>query len=108
MALERSSSADVAVFTDEVQKYDGSLYNKFSKDYNNKYVTMNRWRQVSDKFDMILDWEASSKLFCILSDHSDHMETTWSLDHWTNFLAILAITVILWKQGCSCKDHMKS
>ena len=50
MASERGS-ADVADFMEEVQKYD-CLYNKFSKNYKNKYTKMNCWRKIADKFDM--------------------------------------------------------
>ena len=76
MALERSSSADVADFIGKVQKYDECLYSKFSKDYKNKYMNMNYWREVADKSDMIPDQAAFPMLIFILSDHSGHMETT--------------------------------
>ena len=62
MALERSSSADITDFTEEVKKYD-CLYNKFSKDEKDKYMKMNCWRKVA----------------IVFSDQNDHMEATWSL-----------------------------
>ena len=55
MAFERSSSADIADFTEGILKYD-CLCNEFRKDYKNKYTRMNCWTNptnVADKFDMI-------------------------------------------------------
>ena len=69
MAFERSSFADTADFTEGILKYD-CLCNEFSKDY--KYTRMNCWTNVADKLDM-------TRLFIVLSDHSDQMETGRSL-----------------------------
>ena len=39
------------VFLEEIQKYD-CLYNKFSKDYKNKYKKLNCWSKIEEKFDV--------------------------------------------------------
>ena len=36
---------------EEVQKYE-CLYNKFSKDYKNKFTRLNCWRKIGEKFDV--------------------------------------------------------
>lgn len=33
----------------EVQKYP-AIYNKFSKDYKNKFIRMNIWKAIGEKF----------------------------------------------------------
>ena len=65
-----------------MQKYD-CLCNEFSKDlYKNKYTKMNCRRNVADKFDVSPE-DAEKKVkdirHFLLSDHSAHMETGWSL-----------------------------
>ena len=57
MAFERSSSADIADFTEGILKYD-CLCNEFSKDYKNIKVYQDELldktqTNVPDKFDMI-------------------------------------------------------
>ncbi|XP_078357367.1 uncharacterized protein LOC144642263 [Oculina patagonica] len=39
------------IFMEEVQKYQ-CLYDKFSKDYKNKYVRLNCWKAIGEKFGM--------------------------------------------------------
>ena len=36
---------------EEVQKYD-CIYNKYSKSYKDKYIKMNCWARIAEKFDM--------------------------------------------------------
>ena len=38
-------------FMEEVQKYD-CIYNKYCKSYNDKYIEMNCWAKIGEKFDM--------------------------------------------------------
>ena len=38
-----------ALFMEEVQKYE-CIYNKFSKDYKNKYIRLNSWKAIGEKF----------------------------------------------------------
>ena len=67
---------------------------------------MNCWTNVADKLDMI-------RLFIVLSDHSDHLETGLIVEivgiarnRWANFSAILAIPVIptiIWKPGLNAR-----
>ena len=37
------------VFMEEVQRYE-CIYDKFSKDYNNKYIRLNNWKAIGEKF----------------------------------------------------------
>ena len=41
----------VVFFMEEVQKYD-CLYNKYSKSYKDKYIKINCWTKIGEKFDM--------------------------------------------------------
>ena len=36
---------------EEVQKYD-CLYNKYSKSYKDKYIKINCWTKIGEKFDL--------------------------------------------------------
>lgn len=38
-------------FMEEVQKYD-YLYNKFSKDYRDRFMKLNCWTKIAQKFDL--------------------------------------------------------
>ena len=38
-------------FMEEMQKYD-CLYNKYSKSYKDKYIKINYWKKIGEKFDM--------------------------------------------------------
>ena len=42
----------------EVQKYD-RLYNKFSKEYREKYKKINGWKAIGEKFDLSPEYEFS-------------------------------------------------
>ena len=42
---------NVVFFMEEVQKYD-CLYNKYSKSYKDKYIKINCWTKIGEKFDM--------------------------------------------------------
>ena len=48
MAAEKKE-LNTALFMEEVQKYP-AIYNKFCKDYKNKFVRMNIWEAIGDKF----------------------------------------------------------
>ena len=45
---------NVVFFMEEMQKYD-CLYNKYSKSYKDKYVKINCWKKIDEKFDMSAD-----------------------------------------------------
>ena len=49
---------DLALFMEEVQKYD-CLYNKFSKEYRDKYEKINCWKVIGEKFDLSPEHEFS-------------------------------------------------
>ena len=38
-----------ALFMEEVQKYE-CIYNKFLKDYKNKYIRFYSWKSIGEKF----------------------------------------------------------
>ena len=38
-----------ALFMEEVQKYE-CIYNKFSNDYKNEYISLNSWKAIAEKF----------------------------------------------------------
>ena len=42
---------NVFFFMEEMQKYD-CLYNKYSKSYKDKYIKINYWKKIGEKFDM--------------------------------------------------------
>ena len=42
---------NVVFFMEEMQKYD-CLYNKYSKSYKDKYIKINCWKKIDEKFDM--------------------------------------------------------
>ena len=42
---------NVVFFMEEMQKYD-CLYNKYSKSYKDKYIKINDWKKIGEKFDM--------------------------------------------------------
>ena len=42
---------NVVFFMEEVQKYD-CLYNKYSKSYKDRYIKINCWTKIGEKFDM--------------------------------------------------------
>ena len=48
----------LALFMEEVQKYD-RLYNKFSKEYRDKYKKINGWKAIGEKFDLSPEYEFS-------------------------------------------------
>lgn len=48
MAAE-NTEFNTALFMEEVQKYP-AIYNKFCKDYKNKFVRMNIWKAIGEKF----------------------------------------------------------
>lgn len=45
------AEVNVVFFMEEVQKYD-CLYNKYSKNYKDKYVKINCWTKIGEKFEM--------------------------------------------------------
>ena len=49
--MASSGEVNVVFFMEEVQKYDG-IYNKYSKSYKDKYIKMNCWAKIGEKFDM--------------------------------------------------------
>lgn len=72
MAMERTAD-----FTEEVQKYD-CLYNKFSKDYKNKYTKMNCWAKIAEKFDMSAE-EAEKKFKNIRTAYGRYLKKVKSI-----------------------------
>ena len=48
MAAE-NTELNTSLFMEEVQKYP-AIYNKFSKDYKNKFIRMNIWKAIGEKF----------------------------------------------------------
>ena len=52
------NAIDLALFMEEVQKYD-CLYNKFSKEYRDKYEKINCWKVIGEKFDLSPEYEFS-------------------------------------------------
>ena len=42
---------NIVFFMEEMQKYD-CLYNKYSKSYKDKYIKINCWTKIGEKFDM--------------------------------------------------------
>ena len=59
MAAE-NTELNTALFMEEVQKYP-AIYNKFCKDYKNKFVRMNIWKAIGDKF--VLDAVEAEKKY---------------------------------------------
>ena len=49
--MPATSELNSSLFMEEVQKYE-CLYNKFSKDYKNKFTRLNCWRKIGEKFDV--------------------------------------------------------
>ena len=49
--MASSGEVNVVFFMEEVQKYD-CIYNKYCKSYKDKYINMNCWARIGDKFDM--------------------------------------------------------
>ena len=49
--MAATSELNSSLFMEEVQKYE-CLYNKFSKDYKNKFTRLNCWRKIGEKFDV--------------------------------------------------------
>ena len=48
MAAE-NTKLNTLLFIEEVQKYP-AIYNKFSTDYKNKFIRMNIWKAIGEKF----------------------------------------------------------
>ena len=48
MAAE-NTELNMSSFMEEVQKYP-AIYNKFSKDHKNKFIRMNIWKAIGEKF----------------------------------------------------------
>ena len=49
--MASGGEVNVVFFMEEVQKYD-CLYNKYSKSYKDKYIKINNWTKIGEKFDM--------------------------------------------------------
>ena len=49
--MASGGEVNVVFFMEEVQKYD-YLYNKYSKSYKEKYIKINCWTKIGEKFDM--------------------------------------------------------
>ena len=49
--MASGGEVNVVFFMEEVQKYD-CLYNKYSKSYKDKYIKINCWTKIGEKFDM--------------------------------------------------------
>ena len=49
--MASSGEVNVVFFTEEVQKYD-CIYNKYTKNCKDKYIKMNCWAKIGEKFDM--------------------------------------------------------
>ena len=49
--MASSGEVNVVFFMEEVQKYD-CIYNKYSKSYKDKYIKMNCWAKIDEKFHM--------------------------------------------------------
>ena len=59
--IASDGEVNVVFFMEEVQKYD-CLYNKYSKSYKDKYIKINCWTKIGEKFDMsAADAEKKSK-----------------------------------------------
>ena len=54
-----SDNFNSALFTEEIQKYE-CLYNKLCKDYKNKFIRLNCWKKIGEKFQVTPD-EAEKK-----------------------------------------------
>ena len=48
MAAE-NTKLNTSLFIEEVQKY-AAIYHKFSTDYKNKFIRMNIWKAIGEKF----------------------------------------------------------
>jgi len=48
--MASSGEVDVVLFMEEVQKCD-CIYIKYSKSYKDKYIKMNGWAKIGEKFD---------------------------------------------------------
>ncbi len=59
-----------ALFMEEVQMYE-CLYNKFNKQYKNKFVRLNCWRKIAEKLSMKLA-EAEKKV-------KERLDGLWSI-----------------------------
>ena len=60
--MAATSELNSSLFMEEVQKYE-CLYNKFSKDYKNKFTRLNCWRKIGEKFDVdaaVPSWYSST------------------------------------------------
>ena len=60
MASQTASTVSAGVFLEEVQKYP-CLYNKFCKEYKDKYIKINCWRKIGEKFSLTPE-EAEEKV----------------------------------------------
>ena len=49
--MASGGEVNVVFFMEEVQKYD-CLYNKYRKSYKDKYIKINCWTKIGEKFDM--------------------------------------------------------
>ena len=49
--MASGGEVNVVFFMEEVQKYD-CLYNKYNKSYKDKYIKINCWTKIGEKFDM--------------------------------------------------------
>ena len=59
--MASGGEVNVVFFMEEVQKYD-CLYNKYSKSYKDKYIKIDCWTKIGEKFDMsAADAEKKSK-----------------------------------------------
>ena len=50
--MASGGEVNIVFFMEEVQKYD-CFYNKYSKSYKDKYIKINCWTKIGEKFDMI-------------------------------------------------------
>ena len=49
--MASSGEVNVVFFMEEVEQYD-CIFNKFSKSYKDKFIKMNCWTKIGEKFDM--------------------------------------------------------
>ena len=49
--MASSGEVNVVFFMEQMQKYD-CIYIKYSKSYKDKYIKMNCWAKIGEKFDM--------------------------------------------------------
>ena len=72
MASQAASTVSAGVFLEEVQKYP-CLYNKFCKEYKDKYIKINCWRKIGEKFSLTPE-EAEKKFKNLRTTYGRHLK----------------------------------